>query len=306
VIAFGCSMTSPDAYARWAKPGIELAAEPGSRVFAIQNAGSIFRSYNLILERAAAIENLEALVLVHQDAEIVDPDFCRKLRCALGDPRVGVIGCVGARGVANIAWWEGSVAWASAFYRYGELGGGELSASTWNGGEPSASGREVDALHGFMLALPAWTVRNIRFDESLGGLHGYDLDLCLQVRAAGRKVIVEDLTVAHHHSLDFVAEPTTWCAAHKRLAEKWEGLMSSGEVETSWKQRARRAEAEAAAARLLVISKRLLLAAGENRQEEDLKRITDTASWRITAPLRQLNARRRAALRGRPAELEGR
>ena len=53
-------------------------------------AGSIFRSYNLILDAAAAREDLEALVLVHQDAELADPDFCAKLRRALADPDVGV------------------------------------------------------------------------------------------------------------------------------------------------------------------------------------------------------------------------
>ena len=32
-------------------------------------------------------------------------------------------------------------------------------------------------------------MRNVRFDESLGALHGYDFDFCLQVREAGRKVV---------------------------------------------------------------------------------------------------------------------
>ena len=38
-------------------------------------------------------------------------------------------------------------------------------------------------MDGFVIALSPWVVRNIRFDESLGQLHGYDLDFCLQVRA---------------------------------------------------------------------------------------------------------------------------
>jgi hypothetical protein len=74
MIAFGSSMTSPEIYERWAQPGIECAAEPDSRVLAFQGSGSVFRSYNLILENATAFDDLEALVLVHQDAEIVDPD----------------------------------------------------------------------------------------------------------------------------------------------------------------------------------------------------------------------------------------
>jgi Glycosyltransferase like family len=297
VIAFGSSMTSPDIYKRWAQPGIQLAAEPDSQVFAFQAAGSIFRSYNLILDQAAALDDLEALVLVHQDAEIVDPDFCARLRRALSDPQVGVVGCVGASGVSNFAWWEGSVTWGSSFYRYGELGGGELSGATWNGNERSARTGDVDVVHGFLLALSPWTVRSIRFDESLGTLlHGYDVDLCMQVRAAGRKVMVADLKVAHHHSLDLVTEPESWVAAHVRLAEKWEGRVGNLDSPAGdWKERARRAEAEAAAARLLVSSKQLQRHAGDEEHEHDLERITETPSWRITAPLRRLNALRRAA-----------
>jgi hypothetical protein len=58
MIAFGSSMTSPEAYERFAKPGIARAAEPDSEVFAYQAAGSISRSYNLMLDKAAAQDDL--------------------------------------------------------------------------------------------------------------------------------------------------------------------------------------------------------------------------------------------------------
>jgi len=94
VIAFGSAITDPESYRRYAQAGIRLAAEPDSEVFANAPAGSLFRGYNLILDMAAARDDLEALVLVHQDAEIVDGEFCRKLRAALSDPDAGVLGCV--------------------------------------------------------------------------------------------------------------------------------------------------------------------------------------------------------------------
>ncbi|HEV7461047.1 MAG TPA: glycosyltransferase, partial [Solirubrobacteraceae bacterium] len=167
MIVFASSITSPETYERCAEPGIRLASEPDSEVFAYQAAGSIFRSYNLILDQAAALDDLEALVLVHQDAEIADPDFCRKLRGALSDPEVGVVGCVGAVGVRSIAWWEGSVTWASFTHRYEEMGGGELPALSWKTDELPAFAQtgEVDTVDGFVLALSPWTVRNVRFDE---------------------------------------------------------------------------------------------------------------------------------------------
>jgi Glycosyltransferase like family len=302
MIAFGSSITSPDVYRECAERGIRLAREPDSHVFAHAAAGSIFRSYNLILDMAAARDDLEALVLLHQDAEIVDPEFCAKLRRALSEPQVGVVGCVGAIGVRSIAWWEGSVTWASFVHRYGELGGGELPAFSWNGAElpPYARTGEVDTVDGFVLGLSPWTVRNIRFDESLGQLHGYDFDFCLQVRAAGRRVVTEDFKVIHHHSLELVSDPETWVQAHMRVAEKWDGRMPGvGVAGGDWKQRARRAEAEAAAARAQAVSTQLQSDARARKLERDLEVVTTSTSWRITEPLRRLNALRKAARRRR-------
>lgn len=293
MIAFGCSITSPDFYRRCAEPGIRRAAEQDSVVFPFMAAGSLFRSYNLLLEKASERDDLEALVLVHQDAEIVDPDFCQKLRRTLQDPDVGVVGCVGAIGVRSIAWWEGSVTWASFTHRYGELGGGELPAFSWKGEElpPYAQTGEVETVDGFVLGLSPWTVRSVRFDESLGQLHGYDFDFCLQVRAAGRKVVTEDFQVIHHHSLDLVSDPETWIEAHMRVAEKWDGRIPNvGAAAGDWKQRARRAEAEASATRAQVVAKELQSEARVKQLERQLEEVTESTSWRITEPLRRANA----------------
>ncbi|HEX8855077.1 MAG TPA: glycosyltransferase [Thermoleophilaceae bacterium] len=300
MIAFGSSITSPEVYRRCAEPGIRVAAEPDSEVFAHAAAGSIFRSYNLLLDRAAEVEDLEALVLLHQDAEIVDPDFCKKLREALKDPDVGVVGCVGAVGVRTIAWWEGSVTWASFIHRYGELGGGDLPAFSWNGRElpPYARTGEVDTVDGFVLGLSPWVVKNIRFDESLGQLHGYDFDFCLQVREAGRKVVTSDFKVIHHHSLDLVSDPETWVEAHMRVAEKWQDRMPGvGNAGGDWKQRARRAEAEAAAARAQVVSTQLKSDARATALQRELEQVTNSTSWRVTKPLREATLKLRGARR---------
>jgi Glycosyltransferase like family len=300
MIAFGTSITGPELYERWAKPGVERAAEPDSPVFAVQAAGSIFRSYNLILDRAAALDGLEALVLVHQDAEIIDPDLPGKVRAALRDPDVAVVGAVGATGVRSIAWWEGEVTRSPAVYRYGDLGGGDMPIAALDGGGRRAPG-EVETVDGVVMALSPWAVRTVRFDESLGLLFGYDLDYCLQVRAAGRKVVAADLAVAHHHSLDLVLEPERWVAAHMRVAEKWDdGPAAAPDTEDHaayWRGRARRAEAEAGAARLLASSRELQANARAQRNQRALEHVAHSASWRLTQPLRRLNVRLTAARR---------
>jgi hypothetical protein len=310
MIAFGCSMTDPEQYEVRARPGIERTLEPDSQVFALQAAGSIFRSYSLIMQKAAELPDLEALVLVHQDAEIIDPRFCSKLREALADSEVGMVGCVGAVGARSIAWWEGDVTGGSAVCRYGEFGGGDIPAVAFGGAGVPHQVRTgpVDTIDGFIMALSPWAVRSLRFDESLGYLFGYDFDFCLQVRAVGRKVVTADLEVAHHHSLDLVTKNEAWIAAHIRAAEKWEGRfphMDEQERESDWKRRARRAEAEAAAARLLVLSKELQRDALDEQLERRMLEVTHTVSWRITEPLRRMNRWRRALMRSRTPAING-
>jgi hypothetical protein len=292
LIAFGSAVTDPDTYRAYAERGINLVREPDSQVFANVGAGSLFRNYNLILELAAECDDLEALVLVHQDAEIVDPQFCAKLREALSDPEVGVIGCVGAIGVRNIAWWEGSVTWGSFIHRYQELGGGDLPAFAWDNANlpPTSRLGVVETVDGFVLVLSPWTVRNVRFDESLGQLHGYDFDYCLQVREAGKKVVTADFKAIHHHSLDLVSNPQTWVEAHMRIAEKWDGRMPNvGVAGGDWKLRARRAEAEAAVNQALAVSNSLKGDARVLTLERELEVMKTSVSWRLTLPLRRLN-----------------
>ena len=221
-----------------------------------QSMDSLFRNYNLLLEKAGERADLEALVLVHQDTELVDPDFCEKVRAALTDPDIAVVGCAGSVGVRSIAWWEGAVTWASFLHRYEELGGGDVPAGTWNREQlpPYATTGEVDSIDGIVMVLSPWAVRELRFDESLGKLHGYDFDFCCQVRAAGKKVVTADLRVIHHHSLDLISDPSGWMDAYIRLIEKWEGKVPNvGAGASDLRMRALSAEAEAAYAKGLAM-----------------------------------------------------
>jgi hypothetical protein len=255
MLVFASSITDDDLYRRFAEPGICRSAEPDSEVIAMSAVGSIHRSYNRLLDEAAGREGLEALVLLHQDTEIADARFCAKARAALADPAVGVVGCLGAIGVRSIAYWEGTVTWASHLGSYEEFGGGTIPGFSWDcAGELPEHARtgEVDVVDGFLLVLSPWVVRNVRFDESLSQLHGYDFDFCFQVREAGRKILAEDIKAVHHHrDLYLIEDYEAWIEAYVRAAEKWDGRIGlGGASEPEWKRRAQRAEAEAAAARV--------------------------------------------------------
>jgi len=286
MIAFGTAITDSRVYEAFAERGIQLVAEPDSKVFAYGSAVSLFTTYNLILDQATELDNLEALILLHQDAEIIDPELCKTVRETLEDDDVALVGCGGAVGVQNISWWEGSVTWANFTTRFDEMGGGEIPGLSWNPEQTPtyAHTGEVETIDGFVIAMSPWAVKNLRFDESLGSnLHGYDLDLCLQARAAGKKVMTADFRVVHHHSLDLIGDVDGWVAAHMRIAEKWDGSLRNGSGD-DWKHRARRAEAEAAVGRLqLRVAQHFV-----NVRTAELDVVMQSKSWRITAPVRAL------------------
>jgi hypothetical protein len=295
MIAFGVPIPEPDPYLQYAKPGIELAAEPDSEVFAFSSVGTFGRSYNVLLDAAASHDDLEALVLVHTFTELADPHLCATIRRAFADPEVAVAGCAGARGVRSIAWWEGTVSAGEVTLGYIEHGGGRQPAYPWL--DPVPAPQPVDTVDGCLMILSPWTVRNVRFDESLRFGHGHDLDYCLQVRALDRTVTTIDTRVIIHRSLDLVEDWELWLEAHMQLAEKWEGQRPWEEVPgpelADARGRARRAEAQAEAARSVGYARRLAIDARVAELEQGVDAAAGSLSWRATRPLREINRLRR-------------
>ena len=301
MIVFGCAITDANAYQQFAEPGIRRVKEDDSVLLAHGATGSLQSTYNLILDQVQELDDLEALVLLHQDAELIDDNLCEVIRETVSDPEVAIVGCAGAVGVSNINYWEGSVTWANFTHRFEEAGGGEIPGLTWMPERAPSYARtgEVDSIDGVVIVMSPWAVRELRFDEALGTLHGYDLDLCLQARAAGKKVVTADFHAIHHHSLELIRDVEGWMAAHMRMAEKWEGVLRNGRG-TDWKQRARRAEAEAAVGRLeLELMRHFAVSRGA-----ELGAVTTSRSWKLTRPFRWLMKRGRgvrARLRRTPA-----
>src|SRR5919106_271997 len=107
MIAFAACVGSEEKFRRCALPGLRLAAEPDSLVIEATTGHSIFEAYNEVLDAVGGREDLEALVLLHEDVEITDPQFCARLRAALAPPDMAVAGAVGARRRASLRWGGG-------------------------------------------------------------------------------------------------------------------------------------------------------------------------------------------------------
>ena len=121
--------------------------------------------------------------------------------------------------------------------------------------------------------LSPWAVRTCASTSRWRPALGFDIDYCLQVREAGRKVVTADLRVIHHRTLELVEDFEIWVEGHIQLAEKWDGRWPGApRGQADWKRRARRAEAEREAARTFAYSSATRLRrAGAGRS---------SASWR--------------------------
>ena len=208
MIAFAVCIGNRQTYERFCRPGLSAHADTDSPLAEI-TTDSIFTGYNEALEAFAGHRDLEALVLLHEDVAIHDPHFCPKIRGRLRDPSIAVIGVIGAVGVRSLCWWEGEIR-------------GRVS-ETRGVIDHGGGCHDVDTVDGLLMVLSPWAVQTLRFDDhGFHGFHGYDVDLCLQARAHGRRVVVDDLLV-HHHTRGGIGDGVDFWRADHALRHKWRG-----------------------------------------------------------------------------------
>lgn len=213
MIVFGVAVSDEQQFQRWAMRGIERVAEGDSRVIVQRGFDSVQVPYNLILDEAARVPNLEAVVLLHQDTEIDDVLLLRKLRHAFADPRIGVVGPIGGTDVRGIAWWEGT--------SYGRVAAPNVGFDRILHGDVAFGWHLVETVDGLMLALSPWAAREVRFDESFAqNFHGYDVDYCFQVRERGRQCLVGPLHTIHYGTWK-PEQNSKWIAAELVWQRKW-------------------------------------------------------------------------------------
>jgi glycosyl transferase family 2 len=213
-IAFGVAIASEEKFKRWARPSIERIAEPDSLVLTRRGHDSIQVPYNEILDEAARVPGLEALVLLHEDVEIRDPQFCEKLRWSLSLPGAALVGPIGGCNVHSIAWWQNGP-------RFGRVDAPNVDVLRLCRGEFDIGWHEVEALDGLLLAASPWTVRHVRFDERFAPtFHGYDVDFSFQVRALGHRCLVAPLDVTHYGTWK-IEQHDRWVQSAVLWERKW-------------------------------------------------------------------------------------
>jgi GT2 family glycosyltransferase len=226
VFVFGVAVLADEEFRSYALPGIRRVAEPDSLILERPGPGSVQEKYNSILDEAARHEDLEGVVLPHEDVEIVDDEFLDVIRRRFRDPTIAVLGVVGGRGVSSIAWGLGTETFGSAGVTRVVPHVEERFSETTLCAVP-AGAHEVDAVDGILLVLSPWATRELRFDEAFSKVfHGYDVDLCFQARERGRRVVVEELRVIHH-TLQVRGEG--WVEADVLWQRKWRADRAPGD-----------------------------------------------------------------------------
>ena len=196
-------------YSVHTRPSIQRCGGADALVVTTSSSHSIAEAYNEVLDYAATREDLEALVLLHEDVEILDLEFEAKMRHARAeDPHLGLAGVIGARGVTRLKWWEGSEMVGRVFESRGIIQG------------PHGSG-EVDTVDGLCLVIFPDAVREHRFDTAYPGFHGYDVDMAFQIRSRGRSVRVVPADLAHHTKGGF-GDVAAYEVCQRIWADKWQ------------------------------------------------------------------------------------
>lgn len=225
MLVYGTAVTDRALYEREALRGIRRVAESDSAVLVREGHDSIQQPYNELLAEAAALPGIEALVLLHQDLELTDGSLPARARALLAEPRVGAIGAFGARAIE--------------FHRdYGQRRERLFGLASIPGFQMrhSSGAREVDVLDGSLLVVAPWAARAIRFDERLARhFHGYDMDFCERVRAAGGKVVCDDIPHVHHMRRRWSSDDRAALrAARLELARAWDPALRPAEWEPAF------------------------------------------------------------------------
>lgn len=218
-VIYGVCVGSDETFGRFTAPSLERLGATG-RTIKERDPASIFAAYNRILNAAAGIDDLGALVLLHDDIEIRDDEIERKVLDAVANDDVAVVGVVGSRGSQTMKTWSGQ--------RLGRI------ESTYGVEDFGGGSHDVELVDGLLMVLSPWAVRNLRFDEvTYTGFHGYDADICQQATAAGRVVRVAEIDI-YHHCKTSIGDSVAFHRAGSAYRRKW------GLTQESWHVRIRR------------------------------------------------------------------
>jgi len=202
-IAYGVCVGSQEKLSRNVSPRVS-----DRTLLAVPGGDSIASVYNEILDTCQK-QGVDALVLLHDDLEILDPDAEEKFLNVINeDSEVMLVGVAGGSARQGLAWWNAD-----------PVGHQRTDVMDIDFG-PRVG--DVDLLEGSILVFSPEAIRRLRFDTRFPGFHGYD-EIGMQANMLGR-VTVTDVDTHHHSHMGFKSGQSyaDWLSADQLFREKWQ------------------------------------------------------------------------------------
>lgn len=200
-IGYGCCVGTWDKFHRYVEPRIP----EGRPVLTASNQTSISIAYNAILD-GFRVYDLDAVILIHDDLEMIDPRTEEKILTALNySAGIALVGVAG--GGPSMSWWNvdpvGHQLTDSKLIDFGIRQG------------------FVSMIEGSFMVFSPWAIQELRFDERYEFL-GYD-DVCLHAIEVGKQVYVADIDTHHHSTLGYKSESVRqmWERSEEIFNSKW-------------------------------------------------------------------------------------
>lgn len=148
------------------------------------------------LNRAWRLSETEFVCILHNDTEMLEPDWLTRLLRPLADPGIGITGLYGIKRLR----------------RDGRFVGRTIVHSLAEGPTVRPEGEEVAVIDSVVMCLPRRLMEEVGgFDEGYGFYHGLDRDLSFAVRERGRRCVTVRAPFLHHggatRTRDFAARP---------------------------------------------------------------------------------------------------
>lgn len=180
MIVYGCAVGSWDKLRRNVTPWVE---DRGARLIAVYGQPSMSVAGNTILDGCIG-RGFDAVILVHDDLEILDPRAEQKLISAM-DEDVALVGVAGSRSRQSLYWWEQKQSLGHQFTDSGIVDFGERTG-------------DAAIVEGSIMVFSPWAIENLRFDERYTDFRsGYD-DICLAALDMGKRNVVANVDTLHH------------------------------------------------------------------------------------------------------------
>lgn len=161
------------------------------------NEYSIFSAYNKGIE----LSRFPFLCFVHDDVEFMTPNWGEKLLDHLQHlPNVGLVGVAGGKAVLKVPYdWSSYYPMCNIIHSGFDKDNKLVDVPKRIPKDQLEKSDTCVVLDGVFLAAQREIFKRIRFDESVGGFHCYDLDICIQATNAGyQNSVIFDVDLRHY------------------------------------------------------------------------------------------------------------